>query len=132
MASGGSGSVSIEREEETHKRLEDRLSVLEASKAALDQAAKSGGQRAFIPGLGAAGKVLSQPPRPGSVYFCVQNTSALRSDVARQGNLNSNGNHSPLLYVVEQQKSHKSLGEMEEWPDLGCHEKEHFNTRSLF
>lgn len=82
MASGGSGSVSIEREEETHKRLEDRLSVLEASKAALDQAAKSGG-RAFIPGLGAAGKVLSQPPRPGSVYFCVQNTSALRSDVAR-------------------------------------------------
>ena len=93
MASGGSGSVSIEREEETHKRLEDRISVLEASKAALDQAAKSsGGQRAFIPGLGpgAAGKVLSQPPRPGSVYFCVQNTSALRSDVARQGNLNSN------------------------------------------
>jgi len=84
MASGGSGSVSIEREEETHKRLEDRLSVLEASKAALDQAANSsGGQRAFIPGLGAAGKVLSQPPRPGSVYFCVQNTSALRSDVAR-------------------------------------------------
>ena len=91
MASGGSGSVSIEREEETHKRLEDRISVLEASKAALDQAAKSGG-RAFIPGLGpGAGKVLSQPARPGSVYFCVQNSSALRSDVARQGNLNSNG-----------------------------------------
>ena len=91
MASGGSGSVSIEREEETHKRLEDRISVLEASKAALDQAAKSGG-RAFIPGLGpGAGKVLSQPARPGSVYFCVQNASALRSDVARQGNLNSNG-----------------------------------------
>ena len=91
MASGGSGSVSIEREEEeTHKRLEDRISVLEASKAALDQAAKSGG-RAFIPGLGpGAGKVLSQPARPGSVYFCVQNSSALRSDVARQGNLNSN------------------------------------------
>ena len=98
MASGGSGSgVSIERREEEKKRLEDRICVLEASKAALDQAAKSsGGQRAFIPGLGpgAAGKVLSQPPRPGSVYFCVQNTSALRSDVARQGNLgnlNSNG-----------------------------------------
>ena len=106
MASGGSGSgVSIERREEEKKRLEDRICVLEASKAALDQAAKSsGGQRAFIPGLGpgAAGKVLSQPPRPGSVYFCVQNTSALRSDVARQGNLNSNGNHSPFLYVVEQ------------------------------
>ena len=88
MASGGSGSgVSIERREEEKKRLEDRICVLEASKAALDQAAKSGG-RAFIPGLGpGAGKVLSQPARPGSVYFCVQNTSALRSDVARQGTL---------------------------------------------
>ena len=102
MASG-SDSVSIEREEDNRKRLEDRISVLEASKAALDQAAKSGG-RAFIPGLGPdAGKVLSQPARPGSVYFCVQNSSALRSDVSRQGNLNSSGNHSRFFFSFLEQ-----------------------------